>query len=224
MWMARHVVRVAWLGLAIGCQERNPAFVGATTGSTGTLDTSTSTSATTTSATTTTTTSSDSSESAAATTTDDSDASGSSTESGIDPACIEDLPPVGSECPAECTGGCARPGTCTIDCAGSCPDEVACPEGFACTINCINGDCQGTTLRCASEHACRINCTGANTCRNATFECGAGTCGVECDSGGNICRDATLQCGTNDSRACGGSSSVTPLPTEGSACACVNEC
>jgi hypothetical protein len=220
MWSIRHGVRVAWLCLAVACQERNPAFVGATTGSSG--ESESTTSPTTTSTTSTSATASMSTtESETASTT--SDAS-TSTGPVVDPVCGADLPPSGGECPGECTGGCTREGECVIDCSGSCADEVVCPEGFACTIACIYGDCQGTTLRCPSEHACRIGCSDSNTCRNATFVCGGGTCAVECGFGGNICRDATLQCGTRDSRACGNAFSVTPVPADGSACACVNDC
>ncbi len=211
MEFARFVGFCGLIAGAASCQEPNPSFVRGTSEAEGSAN---ETAITDTGATTTATTASSESSDGGTTAT---------AETGVVMACGEDDPAPGGECPTECNAGCT-PDTCAIDCGDACAAEVVCPEGFACAIGCSGGNCEDKTLRCPSDHACTITCEGKDSCKSATFVCGAGTCQVECVSGPMVCGDSTLECGVRDSRACGSTGSVTPVPLAESTCECTKDC
>jgi hypothetical protein len=102
-------------------------------------------------------------------------------------------------CPMICDA--CNQNECIIDCAGGkCEGQsVECPEGWNCTVNCVDNDsCKASSIHCPEAYACRIDCNSGNhRCENAHIYCSAaGSCDVSCE-GGDACKDATIHCGAN---------------------------
>jgi hypothetical protein len=96
-------------------------------------------------------------------------------------------------CPSPCTS--CDPGGkgCKIDCSlnGGCNFPVVCPTGWTCEVDCTtNGSCR-SGITC-SDKACKVECSGVNTCRNVT--CGTGPCNLDC-AGRDSCN--TVHCATS---------------------------
>jgi len=140
--------------------------------------------------------------------------------------CGTDQPPTGTECPAECTGGCVGT-TCIIDCAsiGACEGAaIVCPSGWDCLVHCqANSGCRNATIACV-ETSCDVVCAGVNACQNAVTTCGSGLCNVSCGNGPGVCSGLELVCGPNaGSVFCASpqTETVTPLPDGQCSCTAV---
>ena len=129
-------------------------------------------------------------------------------------------------CLAGCDGGACDAGWCVYECeAGTCTaNTVQCPEGIPCEVNCRDGACT-KGIDCSSATACRLGCSGLNSCTTKPIECsgvacsvactGDGTCtnGVHCDAGActvvclglNSCKSKPVTCNANTCTVrCGG--------------------
>jgi hypothetical protein len=96
-----------------------------------------------------------------------------------------------TNCPAQCTSCNTNAKTCTIDCAlngTACNQQVTCPVGWSCNIDCSTPNSCRNGVTCANSQACTITCSGAQSCR--TLTCGAGRCNVDCIGNGS-CRNVT---------------------------------
>ena len=126
----------------------------------------------------------------------------------------------GEMCPSQCTTCDLTGKTCDVNCeqAGSaCAQNIVCPEGFTCTIECTtqgscrqNIDCtkgDGCTLTCSAGQscahvacgsgACDVMCNGLNTCK--TVDCSNScACDVTCGAATNGCGNDNISCPTND--------------------------
>jgi hypothetical protein len=96
----------------------------------------------------------------------------------------------GQMCPAQCTTCDPTGKTCDINCeqAGSaCAQNITCPEGYTCTIECTTqGSCR-QNIDCTKGNACTITCSVGESC--AHVACGSGACDVMCNgtkSCGNV--------------------------------------
>ena len=105
-----------------------------------------------------------------------------------------DAPP--PQCPPGCSSCDVSHHTCTINCMQtSCTNNITCPSGYACTIECnASGACR-KQIDCQSGTSCDITCSTFGSCRDV--QCGDGRCNVTC-SGPNSCE--TVSC--NNSCAC----------------------
>jgi hypothetical protein len=84
-------------------------------------------------------------------------------------------------CPDACTA-CVEL-LCVIDCDdGDCVgDDIVCPPGFACEINCDGiASCTGGTIDCSDAVDCRVNCDGDGSCDGAIACNDSGPCRVDC--------------------------------------------
>lgn len=84
-----------------------------------------------------------------------------------------------SLCAATCPGACDGE-TCVLDCsaAGSCGDDIQCPEDLACRVVCGDNACGGRIL-CQKAASCSVQCSGASSCAG-DVRCGDGACTVAC--------------------------------------------
>ncbi|MBW2527413.1 MAG: hypothetical protein JRI23_24740, partial [Deltaproteobacteria bacterium] len=113
--------------------------------------------------------------------------------------CTPGSPP---NCPGTCSG--SGPGLiCTINCAqGDCPNStIRCPEGSNCTVNCgkdQGGTCENKTIFCPDKHSCTVNCAdGGPSCADTTMVCSAtGPCHLNCGPG-NECLGTEMICATD---------------------------
>ncbi len=102
----------------------------------------------------------------------------------------------GGQCPAGCTSCNLTQKTCTIDCMQTnvvnCNNQVTCPTGFHCDIQCdVDNSCRNG-VSCVGGASCTLTCSGNSSCRGV--ECGTGPCDVTC-SGSSSCRD--VNCGNS---------------------------
>jgi hypothetical protein len=85
-------------------------------------------------------------------------------------------------CPPQCSACNATTLSCTINGAGG--DDITCPVGWNCTINCITPDaCHDVTC---STGSCTVMCTATEGCHD--INCGVGRCTVTC-SAPDACHD-----------------------------------
>ena len=84
-------------------------------------------------------------------------------------------------------GGQYVDGICVFDCTspGACAENVTCPSGVACQVNCGDSSCGGN-MDCTVAKSCDIHCEGNKSC-NAYINCGGDNCNVEC-SGSDSCK------------------------------------
>ncbi len=139
--------------------------------------------------------------------------------------CGEALPPTGSGCPSECTGGCSG-GACLITCgADACnASNIVCPAGFDCRIECVGHHaCKDAAIDCPPDHRCDVSCNNPSSdhaCEKATLTCTNGPCAVTC-TGDAPCKQMDIRCGTNACNAsCVDQDDDFPAVECGSACAC----
>ena len=101
-----------------------------------------------------------------------------------------------SNCPPGCTTCNLAQKTCTIDCQlTSCTNEVTCPPGYKCEIECNVDNACRNGVDCTAAASCSVDCTGKGSCEGV--ECGPGPCDVGC-SGPSSCRGVAC----NNSCAC----------------------
>lgn len=69
---------------------------------------------------------------------------------------------------------------CVLECAaGECTEDLTCPAGRPCAIQCSGeGSCTGS-IDCTAATSCSIGCTGDGSCRGR-ITCGGGPCDVDC--------------------------------------------
>ena len=96
---------------------------------------------------------------------------------------------------------------CALVCGpGECGDEIVCPAGRPCTVECSGDGSCGGRIDCDGGSSCRIICSGVGSCDDEV-DCGGGRCIVECSgadscTGGVDCDDACacdLRCEGTDS-------------------------
>ncbi len=108
------------------------------------------------------------------------------------PIIIHDAPQL--TCPSICTSCDLSSMTCKIACTGAtanCANDVTCPPGFNCQINCVpGGSCK--IVDCTDAASCSVTCTGQGSCRQVN--CGATACDVQC-TGSESCRG--VACGSS---------------------------
>ncbi|MFN0253785.1 MAG: hypothetical protein ACKV2T_43365 [Kofleriaceae bacterium] len=125
-----------------------------------------------------------------------------------------------NECPLQCTGGCdmnAR--TCTVICGSTTQcNDIVCPNGFDCTINCSAGACD--SIDCRGDQDCTIICTGGNACGDISCP-DTGNCSVTC-TGGGACADVDCN-GSNCDVICSGGNACDNVDCD-SACRCDVSC
>jgi hypothetical protein len=103
---------------------------------------------------------------------------------------------------------------------------VACPQGFACTVQCGAGHvCAMATIKCPNDYPCQIVCLAPQdqACQNAIIDCApTGSCDLQCGSGNQACQGAQLICGGNACQASCTSDAGADHPsvTCGGACTC----
>lgn len=127
-----------------------------------------------------------------------------------------DAPPDALVCPDVCSSCDLSKATCTIDCvAGNTNqcDQVECPAGFACTINCGQNRCN--TIDCTNPgSSCTLNCTGSGSCD--TIDCGPGRCEINC-VGSSSCNaiDCKASCACDVECTHGDCRPACPAPPNG---------
>ncbi|HET9622716.1 MAG TPA: hypothetical protein VFP84_15190 [Kofleriaceae bacterium] len=102
--------------------------------------------------------------------------------------------PPGDGCPATCSSCDGVTHTCNIDCLPGndvCTRPITCPQGWNCTISCIDSNACRSGIDCRLAASCQLNCFADDSCRNVT--CGAGDCSFEC-AGTDSC--SGISCGT----------------------------
>ena len=123
-------------------------------------------------------------------------------------------------CPEICNAGCNKGQmTCAISCGNGtlCDGEIACPEGWDCTIDCATGSCD--MIHCRPGADCTINCVGGGACGD--IECGDGDCTILCNGGGAC---GNIDC--NDSKCdvtCSGGGACPAVDCD-TACSCDVAC
>jgi len=127
------------------------------------------------------------------------------------------------ECPRVCNGGCnPTTKTCNVQCAsaGQCVGAIDCPNGYACTINCLaNNAC--SSIDCGDADSCVVNCMATNACGG--IDCGLDDtpCQITC-LGTNACDD--IECSDGSCMVtCSGNNACGPVDCAGS-CACMATC
>jgi hypothetical protein len=98
-----------------------------------------------------------------------------------------------STCPAPAT---CMAGVCTFQCNLFNCDNVECPPGMPCDVQCMGNlvmpVCTGM-VDCGDATACTVTCSGLGSC-SGSIRCGTGKCDVTCASGacsGSVdCSDA----------------------------------
>jgi hypothetical protein len=104
----------------------------------------------------------------------------------------------GQMCPSQCTTCDPSGKTCDINCeqAGSaCLQNITCPEGFTCTIECTTAGSCRQNIDCTKGNACTITCSVGESCAKVT--CGSGACDLMC-TGSHSC----MQVDCSNSCAC----------------------
>ncbi|HEY1811040.1 MAG TPA: hypothetical protein VGG74_01710 [Kofleriaceae bacterium] len=119
-------------------------------------------------------------------------------------------------CPPQCTTCDLNGKTCDINCedaAGTCAQNITCPEGFTCTIECTTpGSCR-QNIDCSNAEACTLTCSASQSCAKVT--CGSGACDLMC-TGSHSC--AQVDC--SNSCACDATCSGSTTACENSQFMC----
>ena len=78
-------------------------------------------------------------------------------------------------------------------------DEITCPTGSNCTINCNNYySCYYTEIACTAENNCTVNCDGTDSCDYAKVTCPTNHyCNINC-RGIFSCHFSEIICPTNN--------------------------
>jgi hypothetical protein len=136
--------------------------------------------------------------------------------------CGPPAPPVQTQCPSECTGGCADQ-VCLILCdqEQSCNFPMTCPPGMDCQVTCTGGGSCRVQLTCDDSYQCSVTCTGDQACRGLTVSCGSvGRCGMVCGTHAETCQGADLICGGGECEAQCFPPAAQPTVECGSSCSC----
>lgn len=142
--------------------------------------------------------------------------------------CGDDVQAPGGGQPAICDSIDANTNTCTIVAnAGefNASNPLNCPQNFHCVIDCAAQDsCRMTTITCPTDYSCTISCPTNDECRDSTIVCPTnGTCDVTCGDDG--CEDATIQCGANRCAVdCVANENKPPNIVQGASCELSEDC
>ena len=117
--------------------------------------------------------------------------------------------------------GCTAPDrvNCTFSCteAGACPDQIVCPSGYQCRVECGDDGCAGG-IDCTAATSCSVACAGGAACAGP-ITCGAGFCTVDCSIAGAC--TAAIDCGqasTCDIQCRSANTCTGPIACQGSEC------
>lgn len=128
------------------------------------------------------------------------------------------------ECEDVCVDGHCEGDRCVIDCTGGdCIDEVECPPGIPCEVDCSAvGACSGG-VDCGSASTCEVKCSAKDSCIGGVDCRGGGACQVECSGrdscvGGIVCGGGACEVECSSQGACVGGVEC------GDACRCGVSC
>jgi hypothetical protein len=82
----------------------------------------------------------------------------------------------------------------TSGCPGIMANNVQCPSGFYCDIDCIGVNaCRTCDFECDGAQECNVECNGAFACELSDFTCGSADCNLLCD-GWDACERGNINC------------------------------
>ena len=108
-------------------------------------------------------------------------------------------------CPSQCTS--CNNGQMTCNITGGSGNDVVCPAGWDCTINCsATGSC--SSVSCNNASSCTVECSGVGSC--AHVDCGNAQCAVHC-SGTGACSQVDCPSSCQCDVTCAGTNACSTL-------------